>query len=525
MKKIKELLQKLPRWGRILLLTVLGVAVLVGIVVGVLTLVRSAGSSDTVNVYDASNFLMSGDNTLSETQGPVTTDKLQNIYITSTQIVTEMYVKEGDEVHAGDKLLTFDTTLTDLQLERQSIKVQQLGLDIEAAEEELYKISTYNVYDPNAETEEPVEPTPAPLTPVDHMPYLRTGDGSAAAPYRFLWNMDCEYNEDFINALLPGVPVEGDLPTVYAVFEIRDGDSLDGICYQEWMLVFSRNENGGFSFRMADPVPEGTEPTPEWEILPEEDWEYVPTYTWTEIVEMKLNAQKKITDLRLELKKAQLQYDTLKFEMTNGEVVAAIDGVVKSVLDRDTALADNKPLLTVSGGGGYYITAALTEMDLGEMLVGDTVNVTSWQTYEQTQGTITEISEYPDTSGFYYNYSSGNNNVSLYPFTLFVDEDADLREGEWVNVTYDPAGEGGGVYLQDAFIRTEDGLHYIYVRGADDRLEKRYVTIGRTLWGSYIEILNGGISYDDFIAFPYGRDVKPGAKTEQASVDNLYSYY
>jgi len=523
MNKIKDLLQRLPRWGRVLLLAVLGTAVLVGIVIGILTLLRNASGGD-VNVYDASNFLMSGENTQSETQGPVTTDRIQNIYISSTQTVTEMFVEEGDEVHVGDRLLAFDTTLTDLELERQSIRVQQLQLDIEAAEDELYKISTYKVYDPNAEPTAAPEPTAPVLTPAEYMPYLRTGNGSEATPYRFLWNQDCEYTEEFINSILPGA--ENDpLPVVYAVFEVRDSDAPEGDLYQEWMLIFSREATGGFSFKMTDPIPEAVEPVPAEPVTEPEEEEFVPTYEWADIVTMKLNAQKKITDLNLELKKAQLQYDTLKFEITNGEVVATIDGVVKTVLDRDTALAENKPLVTVSGGGGYYVTAALTEIDLGKMKVGDSVNIMSWQTYSQCEGTITSISEYPDTTGFYYNYSSGNSSVSLYPFTVFVNEDAELREGEWVNVTYNPGGEGGGMFLMNAFIRTENGLHYIYVQGEDGLLQKRCVNTGRSLWGSYTEILDNAVSMSDYIAFPYGRNVKDGAKTRQADIDTLYNYY
>ena len=49
---------------------------------------------------------------------------------------------------------------------------------------------------------------------------------------------------------------------------------------------------------------------------------------------------------------------------------------------------------------------------------------------------------------------------------------------------------------------------------------------GRNLWGSYIEIL-GGLTEDDYIAFPYGRQTVDGAKTRIADTDELYSamYY
>ena len=34
--------------------------------------------------------------------------------------------------------------------------------------------------------------------------------------------------------------------------------------------------------------------------------------------------------------------------------------------------------------------------------------------------------------------------------------------------------------------------------------------------------IRGGLTVDDYVAFPYGRDVKPGAATVEATADQLY---
>ena len=73
-------------------------------------------------------------------------------------------------------------------------------------------------------------------------------------------------------------------------------------------------------------------------------------------------------------------------------VLSKIDGVVKTVLDPEQALAENKPVVLLSGGGGYYITGALSETELATMQVGSSVTVRSWETYENLTGTIVEIS-------------------------------------------------------------------------------------------------------------------------------------
>ena len=55
-------------------------------------------------------------------------------------------------------------------------------------------------------------------------------------------------------------------------------------------------------------------------------------------------------------------------------------------------------------------------------------------------------------------------------------------------------------------------------------MEKQPVTTGRTFYGSTVEIKTG-ITMEDSLAFPYGKNVREGAKTRQASLEDLYSMY
>ena len=79
-----------------------------------------------------------GDN--QESYGPVSTDRVQTVYITDTQVITEICVAQGDAVKKGDLLMTFDTTLTDLALERKRLDVEKLKLQLQKAEERLQEI-------------------------------------------------------------------------------------------------------------------------------------------------------------------------------------------------------------------------------------------------------------------------------------------------------------------------------------------------------------------------------------------------
>ena len=515
-----KLFAKMPKGLRVALLCLVSAAVLGGAVIGVLLLIRGGGSA--VNVYAATdisvNYASSGS---AQTQGMVTTDKIQSIYTTATQRITKIHVKEGDKIAVGDPILSFDTTLTDLELERQRIAVEQLKLDMDKALRRQAELETYRVY---------VAPEPEPepeLTP-SALPLLRKGAGSKDDPYVYVWNDSCSYTAAFFESILPNageaVSAEG-LPMTYVVFEVRQGDSLEGDILRSWELILRRDLSNNWSFTLVepeyDPSVEGAEP----EVTPEPvTGNFVSS--WAELQKMKKDAAQQIIDLELQLKMAELKYETLEYELSNGEVLSTIDGVVKTVLDPEAALAENKPVVLLSGGGGYYVTGALSETELAVMNIGDTVNVRSWETYELLTGSIVEISEFPVEGGRYWHYGSGNQNVSLYPFTVFLPEDVTLRENEYVEISYDPGATeaGGGLCLQNAFIRSENGKSYIWARGADGLLEKREVQTGRSLWGSYLEILSG-FGPEDYVAFPYGRSIREGAKTREAAVDELYNYY
>ena len=75
------------------------------------------------------------------------------------------------------------------------------------------------------------------------------------------------------------------------------------------------------------------------------------------------------------------------------------------------------------------------------------------------------------------------------------------------------------VYLQKAYIRTEDKKSYVYLRDKKTkRLKKQYITIGQ-----YIEIVSG-VTEDDNIAFPYGKNLREGVKTKISEDDSEMIY-
>ena len=97
-----------------------------------------------------------GDN--KESYGLVTTDKIQTVYLSDTQTVSEILVEDGQTVKKGDLLMSFDTSLSQLELERKGLEIQKLQLDLEEAQKEAQRIS-WMVPMGSPPTEPSTEPT------------------------------------------------------------------------------------------------------------------------------------------------------------------------------------------------------------------------------------------------------------------------------------------------------------------------------------------------------------------------------
>ncbi|MBQ3488687.1 MAG: biotin/lipoyl-binding protein, partial [Clostridia bacterium] len=128
-----------------------------------------------------------GDN--QESYGPVTTDRIQTVYISETQTVTQVHVEPGAEVKKGDLLLSFDTTLSDLALERKRLDVEKLRLQLLDAEEYLKELKNMRPMrvpqvTPDDESEEQLG---ALLTEQSQVSFLPEYDGSSADKALILW--------------------------------------------------------------------------------------------------------------------------------------------------------------------------------------------------------------------------------------------------------------------------------------------------------------------------------------------------
>lgn len=570
-----------PRMSKKLKKGIIAAACVVGVcgaVWGGLTIARNAQRGD-VNVYAVNECAMTdywGDT--SNTSGMVTTDKLQKIYISQSQTVKKVWVKEGDSVKKGTVLVSYDSTLTQATVERAKIDYDRQTENLEVMKNELellkkaknketlqkecddleaklknlkaaYDKDEKHPYNADAPVTEgkitQAEPTTITVKGAD-------GKEQTATVYYYSWLSPSTIDEAKLGEILSnlGVTPAGDVLTAvdtYVVLVQRHGDKVGGYVESTWgMVIMDRytadnNEvdpptqaSKSVSFRLLNNLPDFVDTERKYDSKEIQDTERKlaiaqelldASMTQLDLNKAILEKAQAVKEQEVNLKVAKLKLDKKLAELGDGNVYAEFDGTVKAVRDPDEAYNNSEAVVELSGGGGYYVTGTLSEMDLGSVQVGDSVSISSWMTGAACEGTIVSIDDYPTSNG--NNWGDGNSNVSYYPFKVFVTEDANLQPNDYVDIQYqkDTSAEesGSSLYLQSMFIRTDNGKSYVMARGEDGRLEQRWVQTGRDLWGSYTQI-RGGLTVDDYVAFPYGRDVVEGAHTQEATTDQLYNY-
>ena len=579
-----------------------------------------------------------------ESNGPVTTDKIQTVFLSDTQTVTEILVQQGDEVKKGDVLMTFDTTLSDLQLERKRLEVEKLKLQLEDEKAQLRNLNGMkpmvvpDTSDEPNDTGSGIKLSSIELFPRDSdVVNKATYDGRSADKALIYWVFDStSINSDIFlaadahaaklqaanqsqpdaeNPTTPGTDGEETWPSwplpdwwpdkeegeegteetqqpsteeskepegeqqpsteetqapegeqqpsteetqapegeqqpsteetqapegeqqpsnasevtpeylpdgssFYVVIKTTAGNTTLGD-KKVWQCLKVTKSAGSYSFQFADTL------IPDYSMLsfgddtqadtPEVD--YGSGYTAAQLAQMRSDQQKKIKETELKIKMADAEYRIMQREVSDGKVYAESDGKVISLLTEEEAKQTKQPILKVSGGGGFYVEGFINELEKDKLKLGQEVTVNDWRSGMTYTGTVSSIGDFPTRDG-YYN-GNGNPNASYYPFKVFVDESADLQAGSYVSVAYSTAGSENGIYLENPFLRTEQGKSYVLVLGKDGKLEQRWVTTGKSLWGNYTEILDG-LTAEDLIAFPYGKNVGPGAAAVEGDISDLY---
>ena len=241
--------------------------------------------------------------------------------------------------------------------------------------------------------------------------------------------------------------------------------------------------------------------------------------TAAEIQQQIKDKEKEIRGYQLDMKEANLEIKGIQKKLNNQTIKSTLNGVVKTVGDPEKESNDGKPLIQVVSSEGLYVQGTVSESQMNKLKVGATLSGYSYDNGVSFTAEVREISPYPSNNG------QDGANASSYPFTAYIADASGLSNNSWAELTLldEGDGQGQGIYLEKPFVRTENGQYYVMKDDGTGHLTKQIVQVGGIQYGTSYQI-TGGLSMDDKIAFPYGKDVREGAKTEEGTLDDLYNY-
>ena len=553
---------------------IISVSVVAAFVIGYFGILQYRKASRKVDVVQVSTMNMGGNPMESQMSGLVSDPATQTVTPSASQIISAVYVTEGQAVSVGDKLLAYDITSLNYTVELKKIEISTTQLRLEQAKKELqqlqntkpverkvtptptptpepeFKLDTEvgtqvednkvwnylnSITDEDTEfTKDLDEPTPTPTpqtspvptptptpmpTPTPAVPAVNTYEkGTKVNPYHFAIKSDGFLTGKFIKELIQKAETDG--KTFYVSLDVyKDDDKTKGLV-DSWLVSVDRlKEILGTETNDLAKVDLKTRTVLKVEV-PHED--PVPEIepdgmTASELVRAIHAKESEVREYDIDIRRKQLELSELRTQLADGVVYAKRSGVIKGLKDINNVPTDGTPFLTVAGGTGTEVKGTISELLLTTIQKGTKVSVTSYETGSIYEAVITQIDNFPTNSG--EGFYGGNPNVSMYGFTAYIEKGDDLKQGTYLALSIQQENmDTSSIYLSNAFIRDEHGQKYV-MKDVDGKLVKTYIKTGKVYFNMSTEVLSG-LADTDYIAFPYGDGAIEGTRTKIDMDDN-----
>lgn len=244
-------------------------------------------------------------------------------------------------------------------------------------------------------------------------------------------------------------------------------------------------------------------------------------YTQAELQSMISAKEDEIDDLEFSKRQAEIDLNNAQKDLENGGEVANIDGTVTFVAQSNEQAIKEGAYVTVVNDSITTVVGSVSENDLPNVSVGMKVTASNDITSEEFEGEIIQIAEEASVGqGGYDEYGLYDDTVSYYDVTVELSKKVDIKEDESVTIIADTNEATESVWLDNAFVRIENGKTYVMVATDDNVIEKRYVETGQSYFGLSTEITSG-LSLEDRIALPYGK-TQEGKPVVDATFEELY---
>lgn len=549
---------------------IISVSVVAALVIGYFGILQYRKASRKVDVVQVSTMNMGGNPMESQMSGLVSDPATQTVTPSASQIISAVYVTEGQAVSVGDKLLAYDITSLNYTVELKKIEISTTQLRLEQAKKELQQLQNTKPVErkvtptptPTPEPESKLdtevgtqvednkvwnylnsltdedteftkdldEPTPTPTpqtspvptptpTPTPAVPAVNTYEkGTKANPYHFAIKGDGFLTGKFVKELIQKAETDG--KTFYVSLDVyKDDDKTKGLV-DSWLVSVDRlKEILGTETNDLAKVDLKTRTLLKVQVFHEDPVPEIEPdgMTASELVRAIHAKESEVREYDIDIRRKQLELSELQTQLADGVVYAKRSGVIKGLKDMNHVPTDGTPFLTVAGGTGTEVKGTISELLLTTIQKGTKVSVTSYETGSIYEAVVTQIDNFPTNSdeGFY----GGNPNVSMYGFTAYIEKGDDLKQGTYLALSIQQENmDTSSIYLSNAFIRDEHGQKYV-MKDVDGKLVKTYIKTGKVYFNMSTEVLSG-LADTDYIAFPYGDGAIEGTRTKIDMDDN-----
>ena len=553
---------------------IISVSIVAALVIGYFGILQYRKASRKVDVVQVSTMNMGGNPMESQMSGLVSDPATQTVTPSSSQIISAVYVTEGQAVSVGDKLLAYDITSLNYTVELKKIEISTTQLRLEQAKKELqqlqntkpierkvaptptptpepeFKLDTevgtqvednkvWNYLNsltdedteftkdldeptptPTPQTSPVPTPTPAPMpTPTPVAPAVNTYEkGTKANPYHFAIKGDGFLTGKFVKELIQKAETDG--KTFYVSLDVyKDDDKTKGLV-DSWLVSIDRlKEILGTETNDLAKVDLKTRTLLKVQVFHEDPVPEIEPdgMTASELVRAIHAKESEVREYDIDIRRKQLELSELQTQLADGVVYAKRSGVIKGLKDINNVPTDGTPFLTVAGGTGTEVKGTISELLLTTIQKGTKVSVTSYETGSIYEAVVTQIDNFPTNSG--EGFYGGNPNVSMYGFTAYIEKGDDLKQGTYLSLSIQQENmDTSSIYLSNAFIRDEHGQKYV-MKDVDGKLVKTYIKTGKVYFNMSTEVLSG-LADTDYIAFPYGDGAIEGTRTKIDMDDN-----
>ena len=238
-----------------------------------------------------------------------------------------------------------------------------------------------------------------------------------------------------------------------------------------------------------------------------------------------------IQSYNYEIKKKQLEIDSMKAAIENSIVKSPISGTVKTINDPNNPnqSSDSTAFIQIMSSGDFLIKATVNEMNISSLYVGMPVTIRSRVDESITwSGSINKIdtsAPVQDNQGGYYMGGGDDASVTSSKYYFYVSPDSSSGIILGQHLTVEPATESPiavrGFLLGSYFICDTDTSHPYVWADVNGRLKKVDVELGIYNESTDEYDVVSGITLDDYIAYP-DPSLTEGMKTTTEYVEPSY---